>query len=323
MALVFFAVRRMAKKENLESYLNIFVWLGVLTSLFGLWQFFGDSYGISTKYTFLAGIYIKDLFGFPRIQSTFFEPGFFANFLLIPIFLSVYKYFKSGRPAYLFALFLTSLAFFLTLSRGGLYSLLISLFLLLVLVTVYNRELIKKIIPALLMVVFAFFLSLASIYFVSSNKGLSNYGKQSVKSSDLVVNGGQASKDALSRSYTISVALKNWKENKWGAGTGAFGMLPEFESVRASGNPFQTVNSLYPEILVEQGIQGLIVFLSFLGLIFVFLIKKAAKRDILYLVFACIFSGMFIQYVSFSTLYLVYVWVFLGLAMRMEPKDNV
>src|SRR5690606_6265065 len=67
---------------------NIVITAGVLTAVFGLYQFVGNSYfNLSSTYTGLAEAYEKGTFAFARVQSVGLEPLYYANFLLLPIFI--------------------------------------------------------------------------------------------------------------------------------------------------------------------------------------------------------------------------------------------
>jgi O-antigen ligase len=316
MALTFSATRGLADVRFFEIYFNTFIVLGVFTALFGLWQFFADTYGYSEKYTLLTSIYTKSVFGFPRVQSTFFEPGFYANFLMIPIFLNIYQLLRSKKNIYYASFFVTIIAFFLTLSRGGYYSLAFALLILFVMIILKFREHLKKTLLIIALSAIALFTVSKIIYYTSGAEGIFNFRIQSARVDDLLVYKGEESEVGVTRSYTIKVALDNWKKRPFGIGAGAFGMLPEFEKIRSQGNMRQTVNSIYPEILVEEGIQGFILFVLFVVLALFHLFKDASReKNFLSLIFFCTLIAIFTQFVTFSTLYLVYIWVFTGFAM--------
>ena len=90
------------QKEQLIKIIKILFISTFLVSLFGLFQFVGDMLGLSQSFTGLRFQYTREILGFTRIQSTFLEPLYFANFLIIPICLSLAlliskkEYFKIG-----------------------------------------------------------------------------------------------------------------------------------------------------------------------------------------------------------------------------------
>lgn len=322
-SLTFYALRRLINKKEAGKALNFFVMLGFLSSLFALYQFFGDALGLSQKFTFLNDRYVSNLFSFPRVQSTFFEPGYYANFLFIPFFLSIYYYIKTKEEKYLFLLFFNALAFFLTLSRSGFYSLLLGFGILFFTFWVKKEaSVFKKIIAPSKMIFASFLIALLAIWSVSGSTGINNYFNQTKNVSDFVELNDE-NKELVTRSYTMKVAFLNFKEHPFGIGTGAFGSLPEFQKIREEGNPRQTVNSLYPEILVESGFIALLLFIAFIVYILYLLIIQKGKNSILSLFLGVTTLAIFFQFVSFSTVYLVYIWVFLALALRAVEEGEI
>jgi len=332
-------------KSGINFYLNIFVWLGVVCSFFALFQFFGDSYGLSQQLTGLSNLYTKSVFGFPRVQSTFFEPGFFASFLLIALFMNLLR--LNSRNFYYYLSFIVlCVAFILTLSRGGFYSFLIAYVVAVVLIFVKRKDKMILIYRSMELIVASITLALFSVWLVAGPQGLYTFFGQSRNTQDLIAGSSQESVQNFTRNATIKIALQNWQKNIFGIGTGTFGSLPELQETRALGNERQTVNSLYPEILVEGGIQSLLAFLAFLTLLLWSLLApilssqtpsalriepKDPQKDfsapdksprgvemtqdgvVGSIIFSAAMLAIFIQYLSFSTLYLVYIWVFLGL----------
>jgi hypothetical protein len=318
MALIYLAIKNYANSTQLRSYIRIFTYLGVATAIFSFWQFFADGFGLSPHLTGIGPAYVHSLFGFTRVQSTFFEPGFFANFLLIPLFLSIYLYIEEKKTTLLWSLLVIGLAFFLTLSRGAFVAFVISAILLLV-VTIWSKnvEKVKDCTKPVLTIITSFILAILCVFIVAGSSGVKNYFLQIKNSGDVVQYDEKWGEELMVRGYTIKVAMNHWREHRLlGIGTGAFGTLPEFAEVTAKGNARQTVNSLYPEILVEEGLVGLLLFLAFLltTLANIFTLKK---ENYLNLFFFAIILAIYVQYASFSTLYLVYIWVFLGIVGKM------
>ena len=308
-------------KLKIDPYSIYFIWLGVACSLFALFQFFGDSFGLSQSVTGLSNLYTSSVFGFPRVQSTFFEPGFFANFLLIPIFINMSR--LGFKRSYYLSFLIIFVAFLLTLSRGGFFAFMIAYIVAAILIIIKKRNNIL-IYRSLALMIASALLALLSIWFVSGSQGLSNFSNQTTNAQDLVAGTSQENVQNFTRNATIKIAINNWKKNIFGIGTGAFGSLPEFDRTRELGNQRQTVNSLYPEILVEGGTQSLAAFIIFIGLLIVTFFKTYWKTgDLKVLFFAISILAIFLQYLSFSTLYLIYVWVFLGLAAAsINQKDQ-
>lgn len=319
MGLIWFSVRRIVKPENQERYLRLFIYVGLGTAVFGFWQFVGDSVGLGQKYTLLADIYVKRIFGFPRIQSTFFEPGFFANFLLIPLYASVY-FILQKQPRWAAALYVIGCAFFLTLSRGGIYALLLTFVPFAIFVGMKNQRKLPYMALCIATLAASYLTSLGAIYLAAKDKGVQNYIQQATRANDVVQN-TTYNKQQVNRAYTVRVALDTWREHPFGGvGAGAFGAIPEFSDIRKEGNERQTANSLYPEVAAETGAVGLGLLVAFLASIAIRLTRMyRTDRSLLPITLLAIQFAMFIQYGSFSTLYLVYVWAFLAI---MDPLRN-
>ena len=328
LSLLYFILKRVFS-DKLRFYLNIILIVSVAVSMFGLWQFFADQYGLGPS--FLRDAYTKINFGFPRIQSTFLEPLYFANFLFIGIYSSIYLYIVKKKNLYLVALLVMAVAFFLALSRGAFFALALSSVVALILVISRFRLILKEYLSALAVIAISFVLAIMTIFFVSEAQGLKNYLSHAVSGEILSTNLSygeilRGSPDGeivtnpevlTSRAYTTKTALASAIKHPFGIGVGNFGVLPEFRSLLAGGS-YQTVNNLYLEILVESGIIGLALFIFFLFLIvrkIAIDIKSNRLESILYL---GVLIALLTQYLFFSTLYIIYIWVFLALIMRKE-----
>jgi len=322
MFLVYLSVRYLITRQNQDFFYRLFIGIGLACSLFSLWQFFGDILHLSPSLTFLGDDYVSGVFPFPRVQSTFFEPLFFANFLQIPLFLSLYQMTRKANWRLIISLFIIGLAFFLTLSRGGIIAYTVVLVFVGGFLFLYLRNLRKAFLNYLLVLLISLLVALSIIFSFTGKDGIKTYFKQVINNTDMVDYTEAFSKTKVTRSYTIKVALETWSKHPLGIGNGAFGSLHEFDwVVKEQGNRRQTVNSLYPEILVELGFIGLFLFLAFLGTTFWRYYSDFKQGRAISLFFAGIILAMFIQYIAFSTLYLVYLWVFMGLASRDFGKN--
>jgi hypothetical protein len=184
----------------------------------------------------------------------------------------------------------------------------------------------KQVLPVLFQILGAFccaiMVTVALLRITAGQSGVAEYSTQ-IKNTVDVTNQSVASEKNLTRSYTVKVALETAVRHPWGIGPGAFGSLPEHDWMRRAGNPRQTVNSLYPQLLVENGVIGLMLFLSFLALIAIRLLRvvlatgETTERRVLNLTLFSIIFAIFLQFASFSTLYLFYLWGFLGLALAI------
>ncbi|HOX40854.1 MAG TPA: O-antigen ligase family protein [bacterium] len=294
--------------------------IGTLLSLFALWQFHADMYGMG--FTFLRESYSKKIFGFPRPHATFMEPLYFANFLFLPIFSGYYLLLKERRATDWAMLVLVLLVFFLTLSRGACLGLVFAT----LLIGVYSVRArawssLGKWIGS---VVLAFCLAilLVSVYSGKSSAFLEQLASVG-KLSDSGTYGQIVSLDTQrqesdfvllsSREYTTSVALKTIPKHFFGVGVGNFGNLPEFTPLIEKGS-HQIVNNLYLEILVENGWIGFIAFMLFLLVIFRLLFVRLWQGEIIAASLAAMMGAIFFQYLFFSTFYMTYIFVALAIA---------
>ena len=115
------------KKKYLQPILLSLLSGAVFVSIFGIYQYFGDSFGLPIKYTGLREAYTGELFGFPRVHAASLEPLYFASYLLLPLCLagamviSGTSLYKIPRKAVVVIFSLYTLLLLLTLSRGGIY----------------------------------------------------------------------------------------------------------------------------------------------------------------------------------------------------------
>lgn len=102
-----------------EIYKKIIFGVGLLVVAFCTFQFMGDTLGIANSYTLLDIRYTKLIFGFARVQGFSLEPLYLANYLFIPLCLSLVSFIFSYKktPAILSFIFITTI--WLTVARGA------------------------------------------------------------------------------------------------------------------------------------------------------------------------------------------------------------
>jgi O-antigen ligase len=302
---------------------------GLVTSVFGLYQFVGDTFGMALNYTGLITPYSKLVLGFPRLQSVGHEPLYFANFLLFPLSILIWNILLRkkifGRFFDWFSLLIIALALTLTVSRGSFVAVIVAgIFCLAV---VFNRKY-----PAwkpLFLTIFTFvavvMISLGLIDFSNNrnNKGggggVETFTKQ-VTVQDVGVKGSSADQ-----------RLEHWVE-AWrlfktspiiGVGIGNYGKLNRVQT-DLSANPNPIVNNLYLEILAETGILGFLT--SAAGLFYLMWKLREnvlGKVEVLPSLFmATTIIAILAQVMFFSTIYIIYFWVVLGLASTLISKRN-
>lgn len=323
--LVYFIFSRILTNPKVrEIVINITILISVLISLFGLFQFFGDSFGLSTKFTQLLLPYTKIVFGFPRIQSVGLEPLYFANFLLVPIFLSFSKYIIEEKffSKYFWVSLLLLLNLGLTVSRGAYIAIIFSLILFLVYLFFSKQS--KKIFGVVLVAFLSIILSYLIIFKVNGQNASKGFRDHSVAMFQDTNKDGSS----MDRLTTYKIAFGYFKEEPvLGNGLGSFGLHYTPKEKQNEGI-YSTVNNEYIELLAENGIVGLGLFLAFLISMLILVVKKiksnrVAENNLLIPIFlGCL--AIFIQYNFFSTLYIIYIWVFLALlkSLTMDHKIN-
>jgi len=281
---------------------------------FGLYQFFADSFGVSTKWTGLLPRYSSAVLGFPRVQAVSLEPLYFASYLFIPYFLLLARAWQNRlKPIGLVALHLVSVVFFLTLSRGAFFSLLVSL----VFLVVFGggrAELRTGLRVLLATTISGALIALMSVFAVSGVSGLNRYWSQArivkpavqVSTEERLSRGKQALGLFLERPIT-------------GVGIGNFAKAINSE---ASFTNRPIVNNQYLETLAETGVVGLVSLLMIIGLALKALLSLFKRSQSVYaLCLAAILTALVIQYNFFSTIYFINFWIVLGL-IRSELRGN-
>lgn len=120
--------------ENAQLRETVKKTIYVLTAVivgFGLFQFFLDVLGLSTTITDLRGCCTSNAtYIFPRVHSVAQEPLYFANFLLIPLWLLTFDFLSKSsarKNVYLRWLFIvTATIFIVTIARSAFFGLLLS-----------------------------------------------------------------------------------------------------------------------------------------------------------------------------------------------------
>jgi len=312
LALAVIVLKRWITLDNRPKFEELIINLSLVVSIFGLWQFFAGSIPCLERFSFLRESYRSQIFGFPRIQTTFLEPLYYANFLLFPILLLIKKIFASNRYQEYLKLILIALSFFLTLSRGAIFSLLIILIILSIFLLLLHREKLMIYAKVAASVLLAFIFAIFLIYSTADKTGVDKFLGHTV------VNDIKTGESVVDRLGTADSALKTAVGHPFGLGAGAFGALPQF----SGRSDYQIVNNLYLEILVESGIFGLFLSSGFFFLLLRKLWQNYQRSGFSNLFYLLGILAIFIQYFSFSTIYIVYVWFFIALA-TVESKKSI
>lgn len=286
---------------------------------FGFYQYFGDVMGLSTSWTGLRELYTKQIFGFPRIQSTALEPLFYGSFLLIPFFYFASRFLSSReeRPIFLIAIIVQLV---LTVSRGALIGGVCGLILLLVLYM--RRSMIQQKVGLIGIVILggALALLLTNVNNIKFFGGSSEQTNGTAAPTAVIEQATNFNaQDDRVRNRTL--AWQAFQEHPWlGIGPGNFSNYAKdrydgYQSVAGA----VVVNNEPLELLAEGGLLGLLTFFGFVALIFMALLRIVLEggdnlSDWSYGLLAY-FLALAIQYQTFSTLYIVHVWVTIGIAM--------
>ena len=131
----------------------------------------------------------------------------------------------------------------------------------------------------------------------------------------------------VSRKDASELAVEWWRIYPWrGVGLGGYGKLELDEKFQSQTEGYQPiVNNQYLETLVETGIWGIIFFVLFFGFVLVRSVQAwfVADNDFDKATLAGFTLGIIAilaQYITFSTIYIVYVWVFLALLIANQEK---
>ncbi len=318
--------RIIENQKTREKIENIIIWSAIITSLFGLYQFIGDSFDLPTKFTGLRYWYTKEIadLGFPRIQSVALEPLYFSNFLLVPLYLAIKRYFKSGKifGDHYLIIVLILINIVLGISRGAYLGLVVTLVLLLLFI-IAKWKVYKTLKPTLfglgLAIIISVFLSYVAVNSLNGKDAAANFRSHAIAADS------EEGNSVSGRMESYREAWKLFKTNPvMGIGLGNFGASHTYNG-DASETNYSAVNNEYLEILTEIGIVGLVLFLLFL----IFFVKelyngykKTDDKGKLWTVL--LFLGLvavFIQYNFFSSLYIIYIWAFLAL-LRSEIIED-
>lgn len=303
-------------KDDLKEVVVVTIVASAVLGVFSLYQLAGDMAGLPYEITGIKEGYDKSTFGITRIHATLAEPLYFGNYLLVPFFLSVCVFLYGGvgkiskNIAFIVSLGLL-VCIVLTISRGAYLGLGVGALLLIV----WQR---KRFFRRDNFIIIASTLGL-SLVLVSSFFMLSDSRATEEITSHLTVEKLE-SESVVSRSTANERAYEAWQLNPvLGIGLGGYGMLEledKYESYIEGYRPI--VNNQYMETLAETGLIGfvLLILLIIIVLWRSFKAWKVASDDFLRATLAGLtlgFIGILAQYFTFSTIYIIYIWVFAGL----------
>ena len=318
-ALSIMTVNMLSDMDKLKKTILILFLSSLVTCVFGLFQFGGDVIGLPASLTLIKTGYTSATFGFPRIQAFSMEPLYFANYLLIPLSLGLAYFFakvnliKRWYLIGILALFLVN--FVLTVSRGGYVGLAATL---LVFILFYFHQVFTL---RNLAIVLVFGLAFWGVYFALS-QGEYRATKEFIGHATLQDrNKGESVQGRL---QAFEVAINIFKRNPiTGIGIGNYGPYIKGYPASAPKTGWPIVNNQYIELAAEAGLAGLTSF----GLIIIILIYRSLlafkKTQDLFLKatimgFLAAFIGILAQYNFFSVLYIIHIWILIGLMVGVQ-----
>jgi len=288
---------------------------------FGIYQFLGDVVGLPIALTGLKDIYTKVVLGFPRIQAFSMEPLYLANYLFIPlgIFASLYFFNQNeslSKKDQLIGILLILIVIVLGISRGayialGVMILFFAVFLFRKVVTFKN--------------VFVVVVSISLIGYVSF-KFLEASRPDAI---DQFI--GHAMVNDFSNGESVQKRLKDYQKaiDFWqtspviGIGPGNYGPMYKNFPPHDDVTDWDIVNNQYIESLTETGVLGLalltIIYLVIIirSIMAFFRSKDLYLKSIMFGLLAA-FIAILVQYNFFSTLYIMHIWVLIGLMIGTQ-----
>ncbi|MBI4414979.1 MAG: O-antigen ligase family protein [Candidatus Kerfeldbacteria bacterium] len=308
-------------ERQLRALMGVLLAAAALTSLFGLFQFLGDLKGLPESITGLRPLYTKAVLGFPRIQSTALEPLYFANYLLIPtcvlyaLFLRRKNIVPSWAAFLLLALFATNLA--LTVSRGGYLGAIagIGAITLLSLRQFLRLRVLLSIILGVVLVAILVprILQLGDVARINVETFTRHVG-------DIFFGASFAE-----RADTVEQARALFWSSPWvGIGPGNFGPAVAIHPLVKPPGGWRIVNNETIELLAETGMFGLLAIVVVVVMLFLRSMKiilragPASHATAIHLGLLGGLIGSITQYQTFSVLYIMHVWVLVGLLVAAQ-----
>ncbi len=305
---------------QLKTVIRVLLLVSGLIGVFGLFQFLGDLAGLPTGLTGLRDLYTSEVFGFPRVQSTFLEPLYYANFLLIPISLGV-AFLLSGvrliKPFILGGLILLMLLNLgLTLSRGGYIALAATL---LVLGIAYLSKILTPHRLILLIVAAGIV-----VWGVTQFLAFTGDKQETVQTFTKQATGIFTGASYFDRAETFSQAWDLYRFHPWlGVGIGNFGPAVALYPLIQPDSGWLIVNNEFLELMAETGTLGFLSFLVLLVVLFIRTLRASLRsadpfiRSVNIGLLAA-FVGVIVQYQTFSILYIMHVWFLFGLMVAAQ-----
>ena len=335
-ALMAFVVSQIIRKDWLQYVEPVLATTTWIVLIFGFYQYFGDSLGLSTGVTGLRDMYTRGVLGFPRIQSFGLEPLYYASFLQIPLYyyLVQFVFGQKKRPWLILAILCQII---LTVSRGAVIASVFAIILFIaVLICVRWKSIVWKHVAHFGVIVFAAILLSYGMIQVSSKlteiaeRSTTKQGQQDRVQSTFRQTTNLDEQDDRTRNRTI--ALEAWQQNPLlGIGPGNFdGFAVAAFPPYADSEGYVIVNNQPIELLAESGLVGFTIFLSFAVVVvfnnIVYIVhdkKLKSSASLLAIAGLMYLVALAIQYQTFSTLYILHIWLVFGVMMGVARLSAV
>lgn len=303
---------------------------------FGFYQYVANLAGLPEWVTGLRDRYSWQQFGFPRIQSTALEPLYLISYLLIPLAFGI-TFFLVGRPKntrtskkLIILLFGMIATVFLSVSRGGILAFAVLVVYLGICVAGLKLTSLRRIGGLFSIVAGGFLIAIVLINYLNKppQNPLLTHGKKgtSAYTQQLQTTGleGGGDERAQTRNEAITILKSSNRTVVVGLGPGQFG--PRVQNNQKGGGWF-IVNNLTLELLVEYGFIGALLFAGFVISLFVAAFKslrssKNANQKLAAIALSGYLIATAIQYQTFSTLYIMHIWVTIGLFMALTKSHG-
>lgn len=325
-------------------YKKIVFSISLIVVIFCIYQFVGDTLGLSTNLTLISDKYSKLIFGFPRIRGLAIEPLYLANYLLIPLGLSLsLVYFKAYKYSYILsAVFLTSI--WLTVARGAYLA--AGVMLLVLTALMFWHKMFKEFLVlagvVLLSILLSFSLIWASGRFAKQlpvEKATQTEFDTTIPTEGITAEGNtdrllehttdfSSETSFTDRAKTAKTALELSKQYPLlGVGPGNFGRYVVKTYPQTFTDINQIANNEPLEILSEVGILGLLSIAGFAACCVIYSWRYKFKQhdienNIWFLATSLILVGFVVQWQTFSTLYVTHIWVMIGIFLASSKLIN-
>ncbi len=309
------------KKAKVALY-----WMTVAVLIFGFYQYFGDIFGLPTAWTGLRADYTKAVFGFPRIQSTGLEPLYYANFLMIPLFVFGADFIKNNEPKPILLLAIVA-QLSLTVSRGAYAGALLGLIILIIFALRWKAK-IQRILSLILVVVSGIVLAylLTGLEVVKPAKPQ----EKSEHKTQAIVQQATNFDTQSDRDLNRELAWQAFSENPLlGIGPGGIDQYLRANAEVYKGTDGRLIaNNETLELLAEGGLLSFLALVSsLLWIIWVSLrsiwsTKNGSSQWPWMVGLLCYLVALAVQYQTFSTLYIMHIWVAIGLLMGIVTSSK-